>query len=178
MSKTIIKKTDFDLFVNEISLLDGVYSQPSECNVLLDISFPIIFSFRVRNFLFLCYTLRYRRGKAMSLLISPTEYNTLYSLVSGSLGIQEALGENLLYIQRKNCSDDFALRHVSYKRIYSFLPEKNYYLTDNIPNKSDLSYLKNYYLNKRNESEKFFDEYFILDSKQDNKIRKLIRKIS
>lgn len=142
MKNLVIRKPTLHEFMFALENIDGFNDYPMESYVLLDIVFPILFAFRRNGKFYLCYVLQFKTRKKFVAIISNTSYETLLEIVTQKKSINEGLQESITYVSRKlNSNNTWKIKEIEKCRLTKFLPEPDYFLTELIPNKVDLSRL-------------------------------------
>lgn len=116
------------------TLLQKNFDFIRDTDILLEVDFPILFSFDADNKSYLAYVTDFkRRKKFLEILFVETNNHTLLELVSEEISLRNALTKfNNKLVSSATCTD------VSMNDILSKLPEDDFYLTELLPNRVDI----------------------------------------
>ncbi|PER97019.1 hypothetical protein [Bacillus cereus] len=122
-------------------------------DVLLEVDFPLVFSFDADdNKNYLAYVLKFkRRKKILELLVVETNYQILLDLASQKISLKQALTINT----QKYITDEGILE-ASPQDLLEQLPDDDFYLTELLPNRIDISEKKGIFAEKL----RFYAEYY------------------
>ncbi|RAI85647.1 hypothetical protein DET54_1212 [Paenibacillus pabuli] len=105
--------------------------------VLLEVNFPLIFSFEANERMYLGYVLDFKiRKKILNIMIVETDDETIYGLLDQKISLNRALTRRKPYII-------YSDKEEIYQDINKVLPDENFLLTELLPNSVDIIEKKN-----------------------------------
>lgn len=147
------------------------YSLVRSIDLLLEVEFPLLFSFTSQNKVYLAYVLSFkRRQKSLEVVVVETNNEELLNLVSKRISIRSVLiksGLNKTIEISKTHNIMYDLTH----DVLEKLPNENFFLEEDLPNTVDLIQKQNIFKNRiQNQSEfeytKLFNEKIELRSEE------------
>lgn len=145
------------IYKNFNSILGNNYKYIRNYNIILDVEFPILFTFESNNKLFLVYVLEYKRiKKKFEFFITETKYDHIIELINQKRSLNSILYsdlENSWCVNTKNITQDIN------DEILKKLPQKEFYISPLLPNKIDLE--ETQLLIKNNIRERNLVEYVV-----------------
>lgn len=125
-------------------LLSSHFEFIRDVEVLLEVDFPIIFSFSAADKQYLAYVTEFkRRKKSLNVLYVETDYETLLELVSQNISVKDALlkkSGGLLSKKESLLENELDLNAST---LISLLPKDTFYLSELLPNQVDIIEKKN-----------------------------------